>query len=82
MKVLKEVRDKWRYIGKGIGVVESDLREIEDKYISDKCMCLQQMMTGRLQRGGLTRAGLSAVLRGEDVQRNDVAQQIDALNLQ
>ncbi len=81
LEMLFDARDKWYYIGKGIGVPVADLKEIEDKYLSDKVRCLNEVLTRRLQQGGLSRFLLCKCLRGKFVGRDDVATKIEALDL-
>ncbi len=78
LSTLAKARNKWHYIGEGIGVDDADLKEIEDKY-SDKFRCLDEVLKLRIQRGGLTRSILCKSLREECVGRDDVAQEIEAL---
>ena len=79
LEVLKTARDRWYFIGQGIGVEDADLNEIEDRHLSDKLMCLHDMLQRRIRRGGLTRSMLCTSLRGGLVGRNDVAREIEAL---
>ncbi len=81
LKVLKKARDKYYYIGKGIGLDDADLKEIENSHHPDKLRCLDEMLKLRIQKGGLTRSELCESLRGELVERNDVAREIEALDL-
>ena len=83
---LKAARSKWYYIGEGLGCKSDDLDEISEKYFSDKEMCLKKMLMDRInsyekQGTKLTRSMLCKCLRGESVGRDDVATQIEALNL-
>ncbi len=71
----------WYFIGTGIGCTLSDLDEIQAKHEPDKSMCLLKMLQRRIQRGQLTRSMLCASLRGDLVNRDDVAQEIKALDL-
>ncbi len=81
LKVLKKARDKSYFIGKGIGLDDADLKEIENSHHPDKIRCLHEMLKLRIQQGGLTRSKLCESLRGELVERNDVALEIEALDL-
>ena len=81
LKKLVTAKDKWYYIGEGIGVDDSDLQEIEDKYLPDKVRCLDEVLKRRIQQGGLSRSMLCECLRGEFVGRDDVATEIEALDL-
>ncbi len=75
--IMKKARDKWHFIGRGIGVEMEDLREIEQNNNRDKTQCLLQMLQNRIEEGGLTRSMLCASLRGDNVRRDDVAQLIE-----
>ncbi len=79
LEILRKARDKYYYIGQGIGVLDADLKEIEDKYLPDKSRCLDEILKRRIQRGGLTCSLLCQSLRGAE--RDDVAQEIEALDL-
>ncbi len=79
--VLNEARDKWYFIGEGLGLGTADLNEIQAQHHSDKAMCLHKVLQHRIQRGRLTRSTLCKSLRGQLVQRDDVAQNIEALPL-
>ncbi len=79
-KPLNKARDDWYFIGDGIGCTPSDLKEIRDTYSTDKRMCLE-LLQRRIQQGQLTRSMLCASLRGDLVNRDDVAQEIEALDL-
>ncbi len=58
LRLLVKAKDKYYYIGEGIGVTDTDMKEIEDKYISDKVRCLDETLKKRIQQGGLTRSML------------------------
>ncbi len=81
LEPLVKARDKWYFIGTGIGCTLSDLDEIEAKHEHNKDMCLFKMLQRRIKQGQLTRSMLCASLRGKFVNRNDVAQEIEALDL-
>ncbi len=81
LPVLNEARAKWYFIGQGLGCKDADLNEIQDTHLPNKTMCLQVMLRSRIQRGGLTLSMLCDTLRGEFVGRDDLAQNISALNL-
>ncbi len=81
LKVLKKARDKYHYIGKGIGLDDADLKEIENRHHPSQLRCLDEMLKLRKQQGGLTRSKLCESLRGKFVERNDVAREIEALDL-
>ncbi len=81
LNVLVKAKDKYYYIGKGIGVSDEDLGEIEDKYLPDKVRCLDEILKRRIRQGGLTRSLLCQSLRRVLVGRDDVAQKIEALEL-
>ncbi len=76
---LVKAKAQWYYIGKGIGVEECDLTEIEDSHRSDKVRCLDEVLKRRIQRGGLTLSILCKSLRSKRVERDDVARLIEAL---
>ncbi len=78
---LNKAREKWYFIGTGIDCTLSDLDEIQAKHSSDKSMCLLKMLQFRTQQGQLTRSMLCASLRGDLVNRDDIAQEIEALDL-
>ncbi len=80
-EVLNEARDKWYFIGHGLGFTPADLNEIQTKHHSDNTMCLHEMLQRRIQRGGLTRSMLCTSLRQTFVQRDDVAKTIESLTL-
>ncbi len=80
-KPLNKAREKWYFIGDGIGCTLSDLKEIRDTHSNDKCMCLLEMLQCRIQQGQLTRSMLCTSLRGDLVNRDDIAQEIEALDL-
>ncbi len=79
--VLNEAREKWYFIGEGLGLGTADLDEIQGQHHPDKAMCLHKVLQHRIQRGRLTRSTLCKSLRGQLVQRGDVAQRIEALPL-
>ncbi len=79
LEVLKKARDKWYYIGQGIGVEDHDLNEIEKTHSPDRIRCLHEMLQRRIRRGGLTCSMLCTSLRGVFVERDDVAREIEAL---
>ncbi len=81
LKKLLKARDNWYYIGKGIGVTDADLKEIDNRYLPDKVRCLDEVLKRRIQQGGLSRSMLCECLRGEFVGRDDVATEIEALDL-
>ncbi len=72
-----KAKDKWYYIGKGIGVEDADLMEIDNRYLPDKVRCLDEVLRRRLQEGGLTLSILCNTLRGKYVLRDDVAKDIE-----
>ena len=78
---LVKAKDKYYYIGEGIGVSDEDLREIETSYHSDNVRCLDEILKKRIRQGGLTRSLLCQSLRGVFVGRDDVAQEIEDLEL-
>ncbi len=78
LEVLYKARDKWYYIGSGLGINSDDLKEIEDKYHPDNVRCLNEVLKRRIQRGQLTRSMVCSSLRGDLVQRDDVAHEIEA----
>ncbi len=80
-EVLNEARDKWYFIGEGLGLGTADLDEIQAQHHSDKAMCLRKVLQRRIQRGGLTRSLLCTSLRQSIVQRDDVAKTIGSLTL-
>ncbi len=73
-------RDKWYFIGEGIGCKFADLKEIKDGYHPNQTMCLHEMLKHRISQGGLTRSILCASLRGPCVERDDLAQNIERLS--
>ncbi len=77
-KVLNKARDKWYFIGEGLGCESADLKEIEDRYHPDKSRCLDEMLQRRIQGGGLTTSTLCTALRG--VKRDDLAIEIEGLS--
>ena len=79
--ILVKAQDKYHYIGKGIGVSDEDRKAIEDRHLPDKVRCLDEILKKRIQQGGLTRSMLCQSLRGVLVGRDDVAQEIKALEL-
>ncbi len=79
--VLNEAREKWYFIGEGLGLGTADLDEIHAQHHPDKAMCLRKVLQRRIQRGRLTRSTLCISLRGQLVERDDVAQRIEALPL-
>ncbi len=81
INVLMEAREEWYFIGQRLGCKIADLKGIDNKYLPNKKMCVQKMMELRIQRGGLTRSMLCDSLRGENVWRDDVARNIEALDL-
>ncbi len=80
-KPLNKARKDWYFIGTGIGCTPDDLKEISDTHSTDKRMCLLEMFQRRIQQGQLTRSMLCTSLRGDFVNRDDVAQEIEALDL-
>ncbi len=78
LEVLYKARKKWHDIGTGLGFNSDDLEEIEDKYHPDNVRCLNEVLKRRIQRGQLTRSMVCSSLRGNLVQRDDVAQEIEA----
>ncbi len=78
---LNKALEKWYFIGIGIGCTLSDLDKIQANHKPDKDMCLLKMLQFRIQQGQLTRSMLCASLRGDLVNRDDVAQDIEALDL-
>ena len=80
-KILDKAREDWYFIGDGIGCTPTDLNEIEAKHSSNLRMCLLKMFQRRIQQGGLSRSMLCECLRGEFVGRDDVATEIEALDL-
>ncbi len=81
LEKLNNARSKWYFIGKGIGCKIDDLDEIQGMHLHNNAMCLGAMLVKRIQAGELTRFKLCESLRGIMVQRDDVAQEIEALNL-
>ncbi len=81
LKKLVKAKDKWYYIGEGIGVEDADRDEIEIKYSGNNMRCLDEVLKFRIRQGGLTRTMLCESLRGEFVGRDDVAQTIEALDI-
>ncbi len=81
LKVLKDARDVWYFIGQGIDCNLADLDEIQNRYPHKDLMSLQTMLQRRIRQGGLTRTMLCESLRGEFVGRDDVAQTIEALDI-
>ena len=79
--MLQKARDKWYFIGLALKVEEADLDEILGRHLSDTLMCLHIMLKKRIRQGGLTRSLLCQSLRGELVGRDDVAQEIEDLEL-
>ncbi len=78
-KVIEKARDKYYFLGEGIGLKRADLIEIENRYLPDKKRCLLEILILRIQQGGLTRSMLCQSLR--EAERDDVAQEIEDLNL-
>ncbi len=78
---LNEAREKWYFIGHGLGFTPADLNEIQARHHSDNTMCLLEMLQRRIQRGGLTRSMLCSSLRQSIVERDDVAKTIESLTL-
>ena len=81
LPILVKARDKYYYIGKGIGVSDEDIREIESNPHFDNVRCLDEILKRRIRQGGLTCSMLCQSLRGELVGRDDVAQEIEDLKL-
>ncbi len=81
LKILVKAQDNYHYIGRGIGVSDEDSKAIEDKYLPDKVRCLDEILKKRIRQGGLTRSMLCQSLREKLVGRDDVAQEIEALEL-
>ncbi len=79
--VLDEARDKWYFIGQALGVKDADLKEMENRHLPDKTRCMLDMLTVRVQHGGLTRSILCHSLRGKLVNRHNVANKIETLEL-
>ncbi len=77
-KVLNKARDKWYFIGEGLGCQSAELREIEDRYHLDKARCLEEILCRKIQGGGLTTSTLCTALRG--VNRDDLAIEIEGLS--
>ncbi len=80
-KILDKARKSWYFIGDGIGCTPTDLQEIRNIHLTDHRMCLLEMVQRRIQQGGLSRSMLCECLRGEFVGRDDVATEIEALDL-
>ncbi len=80
-KVINEARKDWYFIGEGLGFTSDDLDEIQEKHHADKRMRLHEVLQRRIQRGQLTRSMLCTSLRGTFVNRDDIAQEIEALDL-
>ncbi len=80
-EVLSNAKDKWYFIGEGIGCKSADLEQIENKHHPDKDRCLHEMLKHRINQGGLTHSILCDSLRGPFVGRDDLAQNIERLNL-
>ncbi len=80
-ETLTKARDKWYFIGKEIGVTDADLQEIDNRYLPDKSMCMLEMLKDRIQEGELTLTLLCKSLRSKNVKRNDLALEIEGLNL-
>ena len=81
LSVLVKAKNQYYYIGKGIRVSDEDLGEIGDRHFPDKVRCLDEILKRRIQQGGLTCSMLCQSLRGRLVGRDDVAQEIEALEL-
>ncbi len=81
LKKLVRAKDKWYYIGEGIGVEDADRDEIEIKYSGNNMRCLDEVLKFRICQGGLTRTMLCESLRGKFVGRDDVAREIEALDI-
>ncbi len=81
LAVLKNARDEWYYIGQALGVKDADLDEIDSRHHPNYKRCLHEMLKKRIRQGGLTRSLLCQSLRGELVERDDVAQEIEDLEL-
>ncbi len=77
LKALCKAREKYYFIGIELGFNSDDLKEIEGTYLPDKLRCLIEVLECRIQRGGLTRSMVCSSLRGEFVQRDDVAKARD-----
>ncbi len=80
LQVLDEARGEWYFIGKGLGFKDADLKEIENRYLPNQRRCLHEMLCRRIQGGGLTTSKLCAALRGEYVNRDDLAKEIEGLS--
>ena len=78
---IKKATDRYFYIGKGIGINDSDLNSIEERYLPDKFRCLHEILKIRIQQGGLMLSCLYDTLKGDLVGREDLAQEIEALAL-
>lgn len=81
LKILKDARESWYFIGEGIDCKQADLREIKSNNNNDKLMCLNSMLRKRLEAGGLTLSKLCESLRGNMVNLGEFADEIEALNL-
>ena len=80
-EVLDEARQNWYFIGVNLGCKPADLEEIRSTNLTDKRMCLLEVLQYRICKGGLTRSILCNSLRGKFVERDDIAKKIEVLSL-
>ncbi len=84
LEILTKARADWYFIGKGLDCKDEDLDAIETKYLNSQdsnLKSLRKMLNDKIKKGGLTRSKLCKSLRGRFVNRDDVAQEIEALHL-
>ncbi len=80
-EILKKARDKLYFIAKEIGVTDADRKEVV-KHHSNESVCMYEILKGRIQEGELTLTMLCKSLRSKNVKRDDLALEIEGLNLQ
>ncbi len=80
-EILKKARDQLYFIAKEIGVTDADQEEVV-KHHSNSSECMYKILKGRLQEGELTLTLLCKSLRSKNVGRDDLAREIEGLNLQ
>ncbi len=80
-EIVLNAEDKYYYIGKGIGVSDATMKEIEDRHLPDKMRCINEILKRRIRGGGLTRSMLCNTLRKPTIKRDDLAKEIEALKM-
>ncbi len=81
-EILNNARGKLYFIAKEIGVTDADRQDIEEKHPSDKSGRMHEMLTVQIRKGKLTLTLLCKSLRSKNVGRDDLAREIEGLNLQ